>query len=281
MNPLHVRLLTILRNMNAPATAADIRAKCQLPQDLELIHHALQKLCDAGRAVQTDIGLFAHREYSPPEGLPEALTVGHDDTPSAPDVPGPEESRPEPPAAVEESPVEAHPTMTKTDQVLQVLQQHASSWAQAMTPDQIAELLPDDFNPNRVSAILCGRRTAGNTPELGSRPGEGKKHEWVWIEGGAVAPAENEPMPVVKPEPPRTDQAAMDDGLGALPRLADGEGTQVLAAIESMADSLRARPIRDRALKVAALDGLARIAPPPVAQLLRRIVAEDLFDAEA
>jgi hypothetical protein len=293
MNPLHVRLLTILRNLNAPATAADIRAKCQLPQDLELIHHALEQLCESGRALKTDIGLFAHRDYGQPEGLPEPLI---NPEPDAQPEPEPEQETVEPDAvalAPEEPPAAAgekpegppnEPVVTKTDQVLRVLQKYATSWAQAMAPDDISDVLDGEISASRVSAILCGRRAAGNTPALKSRPAGGKKLEWVWIEGGAesVDPVvEREPQPVTAAEPSRTDQAAMDADLGELPRLADGDGAEVLKAIESMADSLRSRSIRDRALKVATLDGLARIAPLPVAKLLRRIVAEDLFETGA
>lgn len=283
MNALQARLVTILRNMDAPVTAADIRAKCQLPQDLEVIASNLRALCRIGKAIEVSPARFAHRDY---QQRPADAESPQPLTPVSP------AAEPAPPAR----------RISKTERVLQVLQQHATSMSAAMTAEQISNALGGEIHHNNVSGMLCSRRAAGNTPELVSRRAPDGRLWWAWCATPASPAQPETETPQEEPDMSNNNNASLARDLGddipEFPRVKGGKPPRemptepaaagdlnkelaVMSALEEMASRLDTRQVRDRELKVAVLDRLAAMSLPSVAALLQRIIDEDLAASEA
>lgn len=64
MNALQRRLMTILRTINAPVTATQIRDRCQLPKPVDVIASHLRGLERAGQAREWRPAVWVHRDYS-------------------------------------------------------------------------------------------------------------------------------------------------------------------------------------------------------------------------
>lgn len=285
MNALQQRLVTVLRNMDALVTAADIRARCQLPQDLGVIDSHLRGLCRRGKAIEVPPGRFAHRDYRlRPDDHVES---------QAPESP---------PAAVEEpaaepshEPVRQVPRINKTECALEVLRKSATSLSAAMSAEQISKALGGDIDPNTVSSMLCTRRAAGNTPALVSHKAGDGRLWWAWVETQLLPSSQSE-TETPQQEPPMADNndialtrgwgsdistLAGDKRVGAPSAVGIDDDLAVMLALDEMAGRIGGREVRDRDLKVLMLGRLAEISLPAVAALLQRIIDEDLTAPEA